>query len=67
MLIYGFMGSTDAGKRIMDYLRSITLNQVGGPEITNDKLRHLEGQRFLVGLIDARINAGRNKAKAMEA
>jgi len=42
----------------MDYLKSITINAVAGPEQSDSALRHLEGSRFLVGLIDTRIKLG---------
>lgn len=43
---------------VMDYLKSITINAVAGPEQSDSALRHLEGSRFLVGLIDTRIKLG---------
>ena len=42
----------------MDYLKSITVNSVAGPEQSDSHLRHLEGSRFLVGLISTRIELG---------
>ena len=49
-----------AGKTALDYLKSITLNSVNGPGIDTNSLMHLEGQRFLVGLINRRVEDGRN-------
>ena len=46
------------GKAMLDYLKAITLNAVAGPGVTNDHLRHLEGQRYVVHLIERRIQAG---------
>lgn len=46
---------TDAGKEVLRYLRSITLDAVAGGGISDGELRHLEGQRFLVALIETRI------------
>lgn len=42
------------------YLRSITIEAVGGPEITDAQLRHREGMRYLVGIIEQRIDKGKN-------
>lgn len=53
-----------AGQDFLNYLKSITINQVSGPHISDTHLRHLEGQRYIVGIIEARIRAGhREKAK----
>lgn len=40
--------NTPAGVRVLDYLKSRTVNMVAGPEVSNEHLRHLEGQRFTV-------------------
>ena len=48
-----------AFREILAYLRSITIQNVGGPHITNDELRHREGGRFLMGLIEQRIEMGK--------
>jgi hypothetical protein len=55
LLALAFKG--EAGKAAMDYLRSISIERVGGPHISNDELRHLEGMRFIVGVISQRISA----------
>ena len=49
-----------AGERALAYLRSITLFNVTGGKATDAELRHLEGQRFLMALIEQRIQHGRN-------
>lgn len=46
---------TDTGKSVLKYLRSITIESVNGAGVTNDELRHLEGQRYIVGLIESRM------------
>ena len=46
------------GEEGLNYLRSITLNNVSGPGIEDHVLRHLEGQRFLFGIIQQRIDRG---------
>ena len=43
------------GKEVMRYLRSITIEMVNGPNVTTEELRHIEGQRYIVGLIEQRI------------
>jgi hypothetical protein len=50
--------SEPTGKEILKYLRSITIEMVGGPDITDATLRHLEGQRHVVGLIERHIQRG---------
>ena len=43
------------GQAVLQYLRSITIEMVSGPNVTTEELRHIEGQRYLVGLIEARM------------
>jgi hypothetical protein len=45
-----------SGKAVLQYLRSITIEMVNGPNVSTEELRHLEGQRYIVGLIESRIN-----------
>ena len=52
------MFNTAGGSEILKYLKPLTLDAVAGPEISNESLRHLEGQRYLVGLIQRRVNKG---------
>ena len=52
------MFNTAGGSEILKYLKKLTLDAVAGPEISNESLRHLEGQRYLVGLIQRRVNKG---------
>lgn len=47
-----------AGKKVLDYLRSITIEFVAGPNISDAELRHREGMRYLVGIIEERIRMG---------
>ena len=51
---------TDAGQEPIKYLRQITIESVAGYNITSEELRHREGMRFLVGLIEQRIKEGKN-------
>ena len=41
---------TPNGKQVLQYLRSITIETVQGPNASDAELRHLEGQRYIVGL-----------------
>jgi hypothetical protein len=40
-----------AGEKLMNYLKSITLNAVCGPNVNTNQLLHLEGQRFIVHVL----------------
>ena len=40
---------------MLRYLRSITIELVNGANVSTDELRHIEGQRYIVGLIENRI------------
>ena len=61
--------NTPSGLATLQYLKSITIESISGANITNEELRHLEGQRYLVALIAKRvqhaerINHGRNITK----
>ena len=52
------MFNTPGGSEILKHLKSLTLEAVAGPEISDSHLRHLEGQRYIVGLIQRRVNKG---------
>jgi len=54
-LNFGSLFSEPTGQEILKYLRSVTIEMVSGPNISTDELRHLEGQRYLVGLIERHI------------
>ena len=52
------------GKEVIRYLRSITIEMVNGHNVTTEELRHIEGQRYIVGLIEQRIaHSHRSKNK----
>lgn len=55
--------NTGSGPRFMEYLESITVRRVLGPEAPDSHLRHLEGARWLVGVIRQRMNAGSKQRK----
>ena len=46
------------GKKVLDYIKSITTETVAGPNIETNQLFHLEGMRFLAGVIQTRIKKG---------
>ncbi|MCK5777849.1 MAG: hypothetical protein KAH11_03595 [Rhodospirillales bacterium] len=48
------------GRRMLAYLRAITLERTLGPGADDAHLRHLEGQRQLVHHIQTLIERGRN-------
>jgi hypothetical protein len=52
---------TDAGRRVLEYLRNITFNRIHGPEVSDSTLRHAEGSRFIVAILESRIAAARKK------
>jgi len=52
--------STEAGEKVINYLSSITQDMVAGPNMETNALWHLEGQRFLVGIIKTRKQKGKN-------
>ncbi len=47
--------SSPTGNAVLTYLKSITTQSIHGSAVTNDVLRHVEGQRYIVGLIENRI------------
>lgn len=51
--------SSKGGQEFLSYLRSITIEAVAGPHIGSDELRHREGMRYLVAIIEQRINKGK--------
>ena len=53
--------NTKNGQKLMNYLKSITIEAVAGSEVSDATLRHLEGQRYMVGLIQRRINKGQSR------
>ena len=48
-----------AGQEVLDYLESLTLRTVSGPEASDAQLRHQEGQRHLVSIILERYRLGK--------
>jgi len=54
---------SEAGKLVLNYLESITIKTTAGPEVSDQHLRHLEGQRFLVGMMNQWQQFGINNRK----
>lgn len=52
-----------AGKEFLSYLRAITIEMVAGPEISDTHLRHREGMRSLVAIIETRLAAGQERRR----
>lgn len=46
---------TPDGQEVLKFLRNMTIEAVCPPTIEDSALRHLEGQRHLVRLIEARV------------
>ena len=55
--------STPTGAEVLRYLRSITIEMVNGPNVSTEELRHIEGQRYIVGLLEQRINHAHRSKK----
>lgn len=58
--------NTPAGKELMGYLRSITLERVLGADASDAAVRFLEGQRFLVRQMENLIQRGCVARSTME-
>ena len=48
--------SSPEGRRVLAYLKRITVLHVLGPTASDAELRDMEGRRFIVGLMDRRTN-----------
>lgn len=54
---------TASGEVVLKYLRSVTIEMVNGPQATDGELRHHEGQRYIVGLMERWIDHGHRSKK----
>jgi hypothetical protein len=54
----------DEGRLVLNYLKSISINAVSGPEIGANQLFHKEGMRFLVAIIEDRITKHNKENKS---
>lgn len=50
-----------AGKKTLDYLKSVTTNRVLEPGLPENTYSYQEGARWLMGVISTRIKDGENK------
>jgi hypothetical protein len=60
-LALAFKGA--AGEAALAYLRSISIERVCGPHAGDAELRHLEGMRYIVGIISQRVAAHHKEQK----
>jgi hypothetical protein len=58
--LFASVFSRGDGREVLRYLRSISIEAVGGPGVKPDELMHREGMRYLVGIVEQRIGRGRN-------
>jgi|TARA_R100000081_G_C4805405_1_gene167128 hypothetical protein len=58
--------TSGGGSEALRYLKSMTIEAVAGGGISDTELRHLEGQRYIVGLIQRRVNKGASQDIAKE-
>ena len=52
--------ATPSGKQVLAHLRSITLERIIGPNVSNEDLRWWAAQNALVHQIENLINKGKN-------
>lgn len=52
---------TPAGKILLDYLRKVTVDRVAGPEVNPNALLHMEGGRWVYGILVSRNELGKQK------
>lgn len=51
--------NSPSGQAVLDYLESLTLRTINGPEASDSQLRHQEGMRHLVSIILERYRLGK--------
>ena len=59
--LFAAVFASNGAREALDYLRSVTINAIAGPDASDGQIRHMEGQRFAVALIERRIQLGRSK------
>jgi hypothetical protein len=52
---------TESGIELLRYLENITINNLTGPNADDKYLQHLEGQRWIVGIIKRRMFLGKKE------
>lgn len=58
---FAIVFSSEQGKKVLEYLESMTINATVSPQTPSSNLWHLEGQRYLLNLIKLRIKKGQAK------
>ena len=48
----------EAAEMVLNYMRSISLSMVNGPDATDAQLRHREGMRDMMRIVNTRIEIG---------
>ena len=58
---FAIVFNSAAGKKALDYLKSVTTNRVLEPGLPENTYSYAEGARWLMGVISTRIKDGENK------
>ena len=58
---FAIVFSSAAGKKALDYLKSVTTNRVLEPGLPENTYSYQEGARWLMGVISTRIKHGEEK------
>jgi len=58
---FSIIFSSAAGKKALDYLKSVTINRVLEPGLPENVYSYQEGARWLMGVISTRIKDGEDK------
>jgi len=56
--IYASVFNQPDGKKVLEHLESLTINAFCSPQMNDQTLWHLEGQRWIVGLIKSKSKRG---------
>ena len=59
MVLATFGNQTTSGPAVLNWMESFTTRRALGPDAANRQLRHLEGARWLVNVIKARLQRAR--------
>ena len=57
--LFARLFSTEDGKNVLAYLQNLTFHRAANPSLSEADLRHMEGQRSLLGVILKLIERGR--------
>lgn len=58
---FAIVFNSAAGKKALDYLKSVTVNRVLDPGLSENTYSYAEGARWLMGVISTRIKDGEEK------